>query len=329
MESARFGNPATGSELAASEPDRAPGIAPSPPQDTNSPSSAAPCGTRSSVETCTPISTSRRTLCPTDILEIVKLRSGRGPLGHRARLRNNRRARIGRAAGRDHHLPRRIRTTARHASRSVEFGDSDRGRSGARRDFSVNAMALRLPAEECSSTRPVAWKTCWPAGWRHRRSRPRSPSETTPCRMMRAARFTSPAGIHTRRRRPSVAMTELADRGSRSSVDRAGERRALQAAVDGVRRGPGIQLLVDTGLAAIVLPEVPALRLEIDEHAHHKDVYEHSLTVLDQAIDLREGAGSGRGARPHPAPRRTAARHRQTVDQAGRARGCRGHLSPP
>ena len=48
----------------------------------------------------------------------------------------------------------------------------------------------------------------------------------------------------------------------------------------------GIRLLVDTGLAARVLPEMPALRLEIDEHHHHKDVYEHSLTVLDQAIEL-------------------------------------------
>src|SRR5690606_21062026 len=48
----------------------------------------------------------------------------------------------------------------------------------------------------------------------------------------------------------------------------------------------GIRLLVDTGLADLVIPEVPALRLEADEHAHHKDVYEHSLTVLRQAIEL-------------------------------------------
>jgi poly(A) polymerase len=54
---------------------------------------------------------------------------------------------------------------------------------------------------------------------------------------------------------------------------------------------PGIRLLVDTGLAQLVLPEVPALRLERDEHAHHKDVYEHSLTVLTQAIDLEKSRG--------------------------------------
>jgi poly(A) polymerase len=55
----------------------------------------------------------------------------------------------------------------------------------------------------------------------------------------------------------------------------------------------GLQLLVDSGLADIVLPELPALRLEIDEHFHHKDVYEHSLTVLDQAIDLEKSRHPG------------------------------------
>jgi poly(A) polymerase len=54
----------------------------------------------------------------------------------------------------------------------------------------------------------------------------------------------------------------------------------------------GLRLLVDSGLADIVLPELPALRLEVDEHHRHKDVYEHSLTVLDQAIAL-EGAPDG------------------------------------
>ncbi|HVV52416.1 MAG TPA: HDIG domain-containing protein, partial [Polyangia bacterium] len=53
----------------------------------------------------------------------------------------------------------------------------------------------------------------------------------------------------------------------------------------------GIRMLVDTGIAERVLPEVPALRLEIDEHARHKDVYEHSLTALEQAIELEESRG--------------------------------------
>jgi poly(A) polymerase len=48
----------------------------------------------------------------------------------------------------------------------------------------------------------------------------------------------------------------------------------------------GLTLLVETGLADRVLPELPALALERDEHHRHKDVYEHTLTVLEQTIDL-------------------------------------------
>ena len=59
----------------------------------------------------------------------------------------------------------------------------------------------------------------------------------------------------------------------------------------------GIRLLVDTGLMAEFLPEIPALRLEVDEHHHHKDVYEHSLTVLRQAIELEQARNPGCRAR--------------------------------
>src|SRR3712207_9434517 len=45
---------------------------------------------------------------------------------------------------------------------------------------------------------------------------------------------------------------------------------------------------VSTGLADVVLPELSALRMEIDEHHQHKDVYAHSLTVLDRAIALEK-----------------------------------------
>ena len=48
----------------------------------------------------------------------------------------------------------------------------------------------------------------------------------------------------------------------------------------------GLTALVDSGIAEHVLPELPALQLEVDEHHHHKDVYQHTLTVIDQAIDL-------------------------------------------
>ena len=91
----------------------------------------------------------------------------------------------------------------------------------------------------------------------------------------------------------------------------------------------GIRVLVDTGLIEEFLPEVSALRLEVDEHHHHKDVYEHSLTVLSQAIALEHVAQS-RVPRPtwplrH---RRAAARHRQAAHPQARGRR-RGHVPPP
>jgi poly(A) polymerase len=101
--------------------------------------------------------------------------------------------------------------------------------------------------------------------------------------MLRAARFTSQLGF-TVDEATVRAMHELAPRLEIVSLERiSDELRKLLLTRDPV---PGIRLLVETGIAQLVLPEVPALRLEIDEHAHHKDVYEHSLTVLQQAIDL-------------------------------------------
>ena len=53
----------------------------------------------------------------------------------------------------------------------------------------------------------------------------------------------------------------------------------------------GIDLLVETGLAQIIFPEIPAMAMEPDEHAQHKDVYAHSLTVLRQAMEQEEEDG--------------------------------------
>ena len=53
----------------------------------------------------------------------------------------------------------------------------------------------------------------------------------------------------------------------------------------------GISVLVDTGVAEQVLPEVPKLRLERDEHFRHKDVYQHTLTVLARATTLEAAYG--------------------------------------
>lgn len=167
----------------------------------------------------------------------------------------------------------------------VEFGDSLEG-DLVRRDFTVNAMALRLP--ELTLVDPSGGLEDLLA---QRLSTPGTPETSfgdDPLRMLRAARFTSQLGF-TVTAPVATAMAELADRLSIISVERiADELSKLLLTDDPV---PGIRLLVESGLAEIVLPEVPALKLEVDEHAHHKDVYEHSLTVLRQAIDLEKSRG--------------------------------------
>jgi len=162
----------------------------------------------------------------------------------------------------------------------VAFGDTLEG-DLVRRDFTVNAMALRLPERVLVDP--------W-GGLEHllerRLTTPGTPEVSfgdDPLRMLRAARFTSQLEF-TVDEATVRAMHDLAPRLEIVSVERiADELRKLLLTKDPV---PGIRLLVDTGIAQLVLPEVPALRLEIDEHAHHKDVYEHSLTVLQQAIEL-------------------------------------------
>ncbi len=162
----------------------------------------------------------------------------------------------------------------------VAFGDNLEG-DLVRRDFTVNAMALRLP--ERILVDPWGGLDDLLA----RRITTPGPPEVSfgddPLRMLRAARFTSQLGFVVAE--PTVAaMRELADRLDIVSVERISDELSKLLRTDDPV--PGIRLLVDTGIAQRVLPEVPALRLEMDEHAHHKDVYEHSLTVLTQAIDL-------------------------------------------
>jgi poly(A) polymerase len=84
-------------------------------------------------------------------------------------------------------------------------------------------------------------------------------------------------------------MSELAPKLEIVSVERISDELSKLLRTDDPV--PGIRLLVETGIAQLVLPEIPALRLEVDEHAHHKDVYEHSLTVLQQAIELEKSRG--------------------------------------
>jgi poly(A) polymerase len=104
-----------------------------------------------------------------------------------------------------------------------------------------------------------------------------------PLRMLRAARFASQLGFEPAPR-VIAAMTDMADQIERITAERI--QAELTKLMLGARPERGIELLVDTMLADHVLPEVPAMRLEIDEHHQHKDVYHHSLVVLRQAIDL-------------------------------------------
>jgi poly(A) polymerase len=163
---------------------------------------------------------------------------------------------------------------------AVVFGDTLED-DLKRRDFTVNAMALRLPAEVLVDP----WGGIDDLLARRLRT-PGAPEISfgdDPLRMLRAARFASQLGF-TVDESTVAGMRELASRIDIVSVERVGDELSkLLRTADPV---PGIRLLVDTGLAQLLIPEVPALRLEIDEHAHHKDVYEHSLTVLSQAIEL-------------------------------------------
>jgi len=167
----------------------------------------------------------------------------------------------------------------------VEFGDTLEG-DLARRDFTVNAMALRLP--EMVFADPfdglgdlAAWYLRTPVA-------PERSFDDDPLRMLRAARFAAQLGFDVEPQALAAAQA-MASRLEIVSAERVqAELVKLLRAVDPV---PGLRVLVDAGLAEVVLPELPALQLEVDEHHRHKDVYEHSLTVLRQAIALEERYG--------------------------------------
>jgi poly(A) polymerase len=157
----------------------------------------------------------------------------------------------------------------------------------ARRDFAINAMAARLPGHEFvdpyGGLRDLRQRVLRTPG------RPEQSFGDDPLRMLRAARFASQLGF-TVDAGVVTAMTDMAERIEIVSAERI--RDEVSKLLLGAHPRAGLALLVDTGLAEHVLPELPKLRLEIDEHHRHKDVYEHTLTVLEQAIGL-EDAESG------------------------------------
>ena len=156
----------------------------------------------------------------------------------------------------------------------------------SRRDFTINAMAARLPS--CDFVDPFGGLDALRARELRTPGAPEVSFSDDPLRILRAARFTAKLGLFVA---PDVraAMTAMADRLEIVSAERiTGELTKLMLTPD---PAAGIDLLVQTGVADLVLPEVSNLRMEVDEHHRHKDVYQHSLTVLRQAIDLEPRYG--------------------------------------
>jgi poly(A) polymerase len=168
----------------------------------------------------------------------------------------------------------------------VSYGDS-LADDLARRDFTVNAMAVALPDWRAPDAfvDPYGGMDDLAAQLLRTPGRPEDSFSDDPLRMLRAARFASTLGFRVA---PDVvaAMTAMAGRLEIVSVERITDE--LVKLVCGAHPRAGLELLVDTGLADLVLPELPALRLEIDEHHQHKDVYDHTLQVLERAIALEE-----------------------------------------
>lgn len=162
----------------------------------------------------------------------------------------------------------------------VSFGTSLEG-DLVRRDFTVNSMALRLP------DRVLVDPTGGIEDLLAQRLRtPQTPEVSfsdDPLRMLRAARFSSQLGF-VLEEKTREAVTALADRLDIVSAERI--RDELTKLLLSPAPRAGLELLVDSGIASLVLPELPALKLTVDSEHRHKDVYQHSLMVLEQAMVL-------------------------------------------
>lgn len=165
---------------------------------------------------------------------------------------------------------------------TVEFGDS-LDDDLIRRDFTVNAMAVRVPGlvlvdphGGLNDLMDAVLRTPSP---------PEVSFGDDPLRMLRACRFVAQLGA---RIEPETAraLSEMAPRIEGISAERV--RDELVKLLSTPHPRGGVEAFVDSGLADWVLPELALLRHERDEHRRHKDVYQHSLTVLDQAIDLEQ-----------------------------------------
>lgn len=149
----------------------------------------------------------------------------------------------------------------------------------ARRDFTVNAMAVRLPLARFVD--PFGGL----ADLRDRVLRtpidPKTSFGDDPLRMVRLARFTATLGAEPEEttREAAAAMASALDGVSRERI-----RDELNRLLVSPGQARGLDLLCETGLAERFLPELPALRMERDPLHHHKDVYAHTLAVVDRCV---------------------------------------------
>jgi poly(A) polymerase len=167
----------------------------------------------------------------------------------------------------------------------VRFGDRLED-DLVRRDFTANAMAVRISPEGPGEfLDPLGGLAALRARVLDTPAAPEVSFGDDPLRMLRAARFVSQLGFDVAPR-VRQAIDQMAPQLSRISAERIATE--LDKLVLGDDPTAGIDLLVQTGMGEVVLPEVGGMRMAIDEHHQHKDVYEHSLTVLRQAIALED-----------------------------------------
>jgi poly(A) polymerase len=157
-----------------------------------------------------------------------------------------------------------------------------------RRDFTVNAMAVSLPGH--AFTDPYGGLVDLAEGRLRTPGTPERSFGDDPLRMLRAARFVAQLGFAVD---PAALAAMRAMAGDLSRITAERIRDEFTKLLCGADPVAGLRLLVDTGLADRFLPELSGLKLEIDEHAQHKDVYEHTLTVVRNAIRLEGRDNSG------------------------------------
>ena len=172
----------------------------------------------------------------------------------------------------------------------VRFGDRLND-DLVRRDFTVNAMAVRVTgAGPVEFLDPLGGLAALRDGVLDTPAEPEMSFGDDPLRMLRAARFVSQLGF-TVAPRVLAAIREMAPQLSRITAERVAAE--LDKLLLGADPAAGVDLMVSSGMGDVVLPEVGGMRLAIDEHHQHKDVYQHSLTVLRQAIELEDPGPDG------------------------------------